>query len=106
MPLPISALQDHLQMNLESPTSASKTLHFVWDFVQRTRHNLSFVSAQDLAANKRAALEPYNDSRGRAMFSAMIIRDRTGQTCRKMGMEPVDFGDAVREKAAALESET
>lgn len=91
-------------MNHANPHESPKALYWVWDFVQRTRHNLTQISIPDLDTNEPQALEVYSDALGRSLMSRMMICDRSGRTVRAMtlGQEPVDFGEVARERAEAL----
>jgi hypothetical protein len=83
---------------------APRPLYYVWDFVQRTKHNLSRIDIGKLQAGDAAALEEYQDAFGRSCLSALLIEDKQGKMLKQIapGETPVDFGDTVREKARAL----
>ncbi|KAI9847652.1 MAG: hypothetical protein M1830_007340 [Pleopsidium flavum] len=99
----IIALEAHPSMNRTNPVDSNKSLFFTWDFVQRTRHNLSKIDIAKLAANDPTAQEEYMDVIGRASLSNMIISDSSGEMMKKMtGEPPLDFGPDARAKAAAL----
>ncbi|KAI9875441.1 MAG: hypothetical protein M1830_008466 [Pleopsidium flavum] len=104
---PPSALEAHPSMNRTNPVDSNKSLFFTWDFVQRTRHNLSKIDIAKLAANDPTAGDEYMDVIGRASLSNMIISDTSGEMMKKMtGEPPLDFGPDARAKAAALVPES
>ena len=88
----------------DNPLCSPKSLFYTWDFVQRTRHNLSQISVAALQAGDKAAQDEFYDVNSRCAMTTVMIGDKSGKMLRAMvpGEQPVDFGDSVREKAQAL----
>lgn len=82
------------------------TIYFTWDFVQRSRQMLRDLPKVQLEQGRRAAKEQYSDAIQRTIFSKILINDTTGKLAIMTGGDPrnpVDFGDAVKQKAEEVE---
>lgn len=77
-----------------------KSLFFTWDFVQRTRGNLSHIPIEILEADNHDALEQYRDCVGRAIMAEMVITEKTPVAALMRGGE-LDFGYEIRKAAKA-----
>lgn len=77
-----------------------KPLYFTWDFVQRTRGNLSQIPVEMFEADGQDALEKYSDCVGRAIMAEIIITENTPMAAMMRGGE-LDFGLETRKAAKA-----
>lgn len=100
----LNLLGHHAQMQ-DNPHRGRtpKALFFAWDFVQRTRGNLSQITVEKLVMNDEDAIEKYSDCVGRAIMAEMIITEKTPTATMMRGGE-LDFGYEIRKaaKAAAI----
>ncbi len=99
------ALEAHPLMTSTPATTAPKALYFTWDFVQRTKHNLSQINTQALFSNDPVAREAYSDCVGRSVLTDIIIHDQSGKANLMFPQsEPLDWGEEIRAKAKELSS--
>lgn len=75
-------------------------LLFTWDFIQRTRSNLSHIPVALLEANEQDALERYSDCVGRAVMAEIVVAEKTAVAAVMRGGE-LDFGYEIRKAAKA-----
>ncbi|MCJ1443180.1 MAG: hypothetical protein MMC23_003678 [Stictis urceolatum] len=101
----IESLESHPNMDHDNPTNTHpKSLYYTWDFVQRTRHELSQISRANLDAGETQAKERFVEVVGRCKMVRMLVTDRSGDMVRKVtgGQAGVDFGPVARARAEVL----
>jgi hypothetical protein len=76
----------------------------MWDFIQRSRHNLkeAFVTEQNPPVSAAKKHEAWNEVRGRMTYTQVLIEDRGPKLTMLTGGDPsqgiFDFGDDIRAK--------
>jgi len=86
-------------------TRTDKTFYYIWDFAQRTRHNLRSVDPAKYEAGDEATVETYTDAFQRSIMCQLLITDTTGKTAVLTGRNPntpIEFGAVLKERARAL----
>ena len=99
------SIEAHPEFNKQTPyQSASKTVYYTWDFVNRTRHILSTIDVAKLQALDKESTKTYIDVIGRNRLSYLIITDMSGQMQRMItqGGSAADFGATARSRVEAL----
>ncbi|KAI9818209.1 MAG: hypothetical protein M1827_000834 [Pycnora praestabilis] len=98
----IDALEAHPEMQ---PPHAHKTIYYIWDFVQRSRHMLNQLDPAKIDTRDNAEVEDFQDILGRCAFAETLINDDSGRLTMMTGGDPsrpFDFGADVKTKARAL----
>lgn len=87
------------------PPDTHPTLFFLFDFIRNTRKELKSIDLDKLRAGDAEAKRQATDVIGRNAFTNTLINDTTGKLALLTGGDPgrpVDFGQDIKNKAAAL----
>ncbi|KAK8205706.1 hypothetical protein IWZ01DRAFT_52274 [Phyllosticta capitalensis] len=102
----IDAVEAHPRFDTTDPRRSHYSLHCLWDFLQRTRFQLSQIDLQRLDARNTEALQQWAENFGRAQMACPLMSEPTGfmlQTVmRSQNQAPLDLGDRIQRAGALL----
>lgn len=85
--------------------SPHPSLFFVFDFIRNTHRTLKSIDFEKFRSGDRDARVAAQEVMGRNAFANTLVSDTSGKLALLTGGDPtnpVDFGDAIREKANAV----
>ncbi|KAE8339422.1 hypothetical protein BDV24DRAFT_135942 [Aspergillus arachidicola] len=94
----LAAIESHPMMTGPQPHPTGFYIH---DFIRNTHTKLRSIDAQKLQAADPATVKEFQDIRGRNMLAEQLIEGSgpMAQMMLMMGGGPLDFGDAIKQKA-------
>ncbi|GME41250.1 hypothetical protein GTA08_BOTSDO11742 [Neofusicoccum parvum] len=99
------AIQRHPRFDESDPRNSHYTLHCLWDFVHRTRYQLSQIDFQKLDDDDGDATDAFEAIISRTCMAHAMLTDPTGiMVARVMGSNTslIDLGDEIRQAGALL----
>lgn len=89
------AMAPNLEQTYSTPANRKTKIYFLWDFVGRTRGMMATISP----SLPRVEKGQWQDVKGRAMFTKVLIDDENSPRARMMfaGCEEADIGDEVKQ---------
>ncbi|KAK8227071.1 hypothetical protein HDK90DRAFT_494058 [Phyllosticta capitalensis] len=102
----IDAVEAHPRFDTTDPRRSHYSLHCLWDFLQRTRFQLSQIDLQRLDARNTEALQQWDENFGRAQMACPLMSEPTGFMLQTVmgspNQAPLDLGDRIQRTGALL----
>ncbi|KAK7545524.1 hypothetical protein IWX49DRAFT_550787 [Phyllosticta citricarpa] len=106
----IDAVERHQDFNASDPRRSHYSLHCLWDFLQRTRFQLSQIDFAQLDARDATAVALWVEAFGRARMASALMSEPTGFMLQTImgnpNSPPLDLGAGIQRAGALLMPDT